>query len=242
MAPLSCIVCKTVSPSRGTNMITNNMRMRQKLLRWAKTESSQIFLLTVFAMFLFLLIGVPQKLTAQTKLGLSVGLQPALRDKFEIPSSNADEGFSVFFMKHFTAGIFLRHEWSKHIYVETNISASIDAEWGYVRDGVNPIDEFRRAFDRPNCVHIDAPIYFGVYVLKKEIVSVRVFGCPQYKIRANTALNFSTTSWDNFTLNVGVGADLLSKIVVNVNYRIPFNYGQTSFEETKLAASIGFML
>lgn len=178
---------------------------------------------------------------AQSKFGVLVGIQPVLRNQMEQPSRDETSDFPVFFMKHFTAGVFFRHDYTKHFYIETELNASIDAEWGYVSDGTDVWNEFYRAFDSPNRIHVDIPIYFGWYVLKKDALKVRVFGCPQYKIRANTAFDFSPIAWNNFSINVGAGLDVLSFLAFNLNYRIPFNYGETSFPETRIAATLGII-
>lgn len=126
--------------------------------------------------------------------------------------------------------------------MEANLNASIDANWGYVSDGETTWDEFLRAFYRPNKIRADIPIYFGWYILNKESFKLRVFGCPQYKLRANTAFALSSVDWSNFSINVGVGIDLLSFMAINLNYRIPFNYGATSFSDTRIAFTVGIML
>lgn len=176
---------------------------------------------------------------AQSKFGFTVGLQPALRNHVQPGGGVETSDFPVFFMKHFMAGFFFRRDYTKYFYVEADICASIDAQWGYVSDGETFWEEFARAFDRPNKIHADIPIYLGWYILNREAFRLRVFGCPQYKIRANTDLAYSPVDWSNFSLNVGAGVDLLSFLAVNINYRIPFNYGKTSFDETRVSLTVG---
>ena len=174
-------------------------------------------------------------------IGITIGIQPALQNEVTIPSAEAKDDFPVFFMKYFTVGIVLRNNLSKFIYTELDVNASIDAQWGYVSDGRDFIEEFQRAFDRPERIRVDIPLYLGGYVLRSSICTLRVFGSPQFRIRANTAGKRSNITWDNFAINVGAGVDLFTNVIFNLNYRIPFNHGETSFQDTRISATAGII-
>lgn len=190
---------------------------------------------------LLMLICIDVGCQAQTSFGVTIGLQPALRNQIEQTVSQQVYDFPVYFMQHFTAGIFLRKDITKYFYMQLDVNASLDAQWGYVCAGENFLEEFERAFENPNKIRVDVPIYLGAYLLKKDAFKVRVFAAPQYKIRMNTNLQYSPVALNNFNLNTGVGIDFLKFLTFNINYRIPFNYGKTALDKTRLSATLGII-
>jgi hypothetical protein len=158
----------------------------------------------------------------------------------QIVSEEIDD-ISMLFLKRCNLGTFLRIDIKKYFYVQVDVNASLDAQWGYVCEGENFLEEFERAFENPTKIRVDVPIYLGAYLLKKDAFKVRVFAAPQYKIRMNTNLQYSPVALNNFNLNTGVGIDFLKFLTFNLNYRIPFNYGKTALDKTRLSATLGII-
>lgn len=191
---------------------------------------------------LLMLICIDIGCQAQIRGGVLLGLQPVQINEDDKLNLEQVPGIAANILNNTTAGFFVRVDFLKHFYAQWDFNASIDANWTYVNEGTSLIDDFCRAFENPNKLKIDAPIYLGGYLLNKQYFSIRAFISPQFKINFNKDFDYNSVSLNNFSINTGIGIDFLKYLTLNFNYRLPFQNGDMLFNNSCLSATIGIIL
>lgn len=190
-------------------------------------------------MLLAIMLSINNHASAQ--IGITLGLQPSYSEQVEATMGERVTDFPMFIMQHGTVGVFFRFNTGGRLYFQPEVNASLDANWSYASAGNGAQEEFERAFETLKSIHIDVPVYVGVKVLSMKDLKLRVFGCPQWRIRYNTEGSHSEIAWNHLNANLGVGVDVLSFLTFNVNCRVPVDYGHFSFDKTMVAGTVGFM-
>lgn len=190
-------------------------------------------------MLLAIMLAINNHASAQ--IGITLGLQPSYSEQVEATMGARVTDFPMFIMQHGTVGVFFRFDTEGRLYFQPEVNACMDANWSYASAGNGMQEEFERAFETLKSIHVDVPVYVGLKILNKKNLKLRVFGSPQWRIRYNTEGSHSEIAWNHLNANLGVGVDLLSFLTLNVNCRVPVDYGHFSFNKTMVAGTVGFI-
>jgi hypothetical protein len=189
----------------------------------------------------FMLICIDVGCKAQTHFGFTVGLQPTLQNEMNQIVSEEIDDLSVLFLKRCNLGTFLRIDIKKYFYVQVDVNASIESNWNYVSEGNSFTDKFSRAFENHHKIKFDIPIYLGGYLVKQKYFSMRLFASPQFKIWTDKDLEYGIIDFKRFSINMGLGFDILKYLTFNVNYRTPIDNGNFLFDNSRISATLGII-